>query len=446
MKKIKIIIAREYLTRIRKKSFIIMTILGPILLAAIFIVPIWVSSMEDDELKIIAVADSSHLFKGILPETEKIRFVYLKDADLISAEKQLSKNNYYAVLFIPHTVLSTPIVTLSSLKQPSLQVRLHIISSLKSQIEAYKLIKKDIDPEVIKSVKTDVKVGVVKLNEDGTREVKSSDLQMILGLFGGLLIYMFIFMYGSLVMRGVIEEKSNRIVEIIISSVKPFELMMGKIIGIAFVGLTQFALWIILTFSIITIASKVLINDKEIITQQLQSASIMDKNNQMIKNVENADIFSSSDFKEVLNTINLINFDVIIFSFLFYFLFGYLMYAALFAAIGGAVDNEADTQQFMLPITAPLIIAIVLISSITQNPEGPIAYWLSIFPLTSPVVMMMRIPFGVGWGEFVLSATLLVASFVFATWIAGKIYRTGILLYGKKVTYKDLYQWLKIKN
>ncbi len=347
---------------------------------------------------------------------------------------------------IPHTVLSTPIVTLSSLKQPSLQVRLHIISSLKSQIEAYKSIKKDIDPEVIKSVKTDVKVGVVKLNDDGTREVKSSDLQMILGLFGGLLIYMFIFMYGSLVMRGVIEEKSTRIVEIIISSVKPFELMMGKIIGIAFVGLTQFALWIILTFSIITIASKVLINDKEIITQQLQSASIMDKNNTMIKNLENADIFSSSDFKEVLNTINLINFDVIIFSFLFYFLFGYLMYAALFAAIGGAVDNEADTQQFMLPITAPLIIAIVLISSITQNPEGPIAYWLSIFPLTSPVVMMMRIPFGVSWSEFVLSATLLVASFVFATWIAGKIYRTGILLYGKKVTYKDLYQWLKIKN
>ncbi len=443
MKKIRIIIAREYITRVRKKSFILMTIIGPILMAALFIVPVWISTLEDNEVKKIAVVDSSRLFIHLLPETEKIKFDYLTNISLLQAEKLIGTNNYYAVLYIPSIVLSTPIVTLSSPKQPSLQLRMHILSALKSQIESFKLIKNNIDPEVIQSVKTDVKVSVVKLNDDGTREVKSSDLQMILGFIGGLLIYFFIFLYGSQVMRGVIEEKSNRIVEVILSSVKPFQLMMGKIIGIALVGLTQFVLWAFLTFSLVTTLSAILLKNTTIVEQQIAAQSIMQKQSTVDMKAEKN--FDFNELSAVFDTIKLIDFGVMIFSFLFYFIFGYLMYSALFAAIGGAVDNEADTQQFMLPITIPLILSIVLMSNITTNPEGPIAFWFSMIPLTSPVVMMMRIPFGVPWIEVFISGILLILTFIFTTWLAGKIYKTGILLYGKKVTYKDLYQWIKNK-
>ncbi len=444
MRKIRIILYREYITRVRKKSFILMTIIGPILLAALFIVPIWISTLGDDEVKTIAVVDSSRLFLNIIPETEKIKFVYLENTSLMQAEKNIERFNYYAVLFIPHTVLSTPIVTLSSPKQPSIYVKMHIISSLKSQIESYKLIKNDIDPLVLQSIRTDVKVGFVKLNEDGTRELKSTDLQLVLGIIGGILIYFFIFMYASQVMRGVIEEKSNRIVEVIVSSVKPFQLMMGKILGIALVGITQFALWGISTFFLVTILSKILLNDKDLLNKQLTTTSVMQK--QINTEVLNEKDINLNEFSAVFDSIRMIDFGIMIGSFLFYFIFGYLMYSALFAAIGGAVDNEADTQQFMLPITIPLILAIVLMSNITKNPDGPIAFWFSIIPFTSPVVMMMRIPFGVPWIEVILSVILLVATFIFTTWIAGKIYKTGILLYGKKVTYKDLYKWIKYKN
>jgi ABC-2 type transport system permease protein len=444
MKKIRIIIAREYITRIKKKSFIIMSILGPVLMAALFIVPIWISTVDDDNDKLIAVVDSSMLFNQLIPESNHIHFIYLHHATLSSAEKDIAKNNYYAVLYIPPTILSVPIVTMSSPKQPSLSVRMHIMSSLKSQIESFKLIKNNIEPSVIQSVKTDVKVSVIKLNDDGTHEAKSSDLQMVLGFVGGLLIYFFIFMYGSQVMRGVIEEKTSRIVEVIISSVKPFQLMMGKIIGIAMVGLTQFILWGVLTFSIVSIASSMMTKDKNIFSKQVHAMSVMDKG--QAPAVNQKDAISYDEISSMFDSLKMIDFSVMIFSFLFYFIFGYLMYAALFAAIGGAVDSESDTQQFMLPITIPLILSIVLMSNITTNPEGSIAFWFSMIPLTSPVVMMMRIPFGVPWTEFVLSALILVLTFIFTTWIAGKIYRTGILLYGKKVTYKDLYKWIKNKN
>lgn len=367
MKKIRIIIAREYLTRVRKKSFILMTIIGPILMAALFIVPVWISTLEDNEVKKIAVVDSTRLFIHLLPETDKIKFDYLTNISLLQAEKLIGTNNYYAVLYIPPTVLSTPIVTLSSPKQPSLHVRLHILSALKSQIESFKLIKNNIDPEVIQSVKTDVKVGVVKLNDDGTREVKSSDLQMILAIISGILIYFFIFTYGSQVMRGVIEEKANRIVELIVSSVKPFQLMMGKIVGIALVGLTQFVLWAILTFSLVTALSAILLKNTNIVEQQIAAQNIMQKQANIEMKVENN--FNFNELSAVFDSIRLIDFGVMFFSFLFYFIFGYLLYSALFAAIAGAVDNEADTQQFMIPITIPLILSVVLMSNISSNPE-----------------------------------------------------------------------------
>ena len=448
MNKIWIIIKREYLTRVKKRTFIIMTILGPILMAGLFIGPAWLAQMEDNEVKTIAVIDSTKIFIGALPETEFIKFKYLKNAKVGEVEKDFSKNGYYALLYIPPIVLSTPFVALSSNKQPSLAVRMHIASSLKSDIESLKLVKENIDPAVLKSIKTEVKVSVTKLNDDGTREQKSADLQMILGIVGGMLIYFFIFMYGAQVMRGVIEEKTSRIVEVIVSSVKPFQLMMGKIVGIAMVGITQFVLWIVLTFAIITVAQS-FFSSQSGFKSQFQAKSIMTQagaGNNVNQSQMITDGAEMNEVDAVFESVKSIDFGVMIGSFLFFFLAGYLLYSAMFAAIGSAVDSEADTQQFMMPVTIPLILSIVLIGNVTGNPEGPIAFWFSIIPFTSPVVMMMRIPFGVPWQEVILSVTLLIASFIAMTWLAAKIYRTGILLYGKKVNYRELFKWIRYRN
>ena len=362
-------------------------------------------------------------------------------------KKDFVNKGYYALLFIPPNILSSPVVSQSSNKQPSLSVRMHISNTLKSDIETMKLIKKEIDPEVLKSIKTDVDVNITKLNDDGTREHKSADLQMILGIVGGMIIYFFIFMYGAQVMRGVIEEKTSRIVEVIVSSVRPFQLMMGKIIGIALVGLTQFALWVILTFVFVT-AAQSFFASKNSLQQSIQAQSIMTESPAGTPKQSDAisEMTEYSEADAIFDSIKTIDFGVMIGSFVFFFLMGYLLYAAMFAAIGSAVDSEADTQQFMMPVTIPLILSIVLIGNVTGNPEGPIAFWFSIIPFTSPVVMMMRIPFGVPWHEVVLSVVLLIGTFIVMTWLAGKIYRTGILMYGKKVSYRELLKWIKYKN
>lgn len=446
MNKIWIIIKREYLTRVKKRSFLIMTLLGPILMAAMFIGPAWLTQMEDNEVKTIAVIDSSKIFVGALPETEFIKFEYLKNVRANEIEKNFKSNNYYALLYIPPTVLSSPVVSLSSNKQPSISVRMHIANSLKRDIESLKLLKNNIDPKVLKSIETNVHVGIVKLSDDGKTKEEFADLKMYLGIVGGMLIYFFIFMYGAQVMRGVIEEKTSRIIEVIISSVKPFQLMMGKIVGIAFVGLTQFLLWIILTATIVIGAQKMFFNDTHSY-KSIKSQSIMaNSQNMNIVDETTQDEATFNEMDNIYSEINKIDFVAVIGSFLFFFLAGYLLYSAMFAAIGSAVDSEADTQQFMMPVTIPLILSVALVGNVTSNPEGPLAFWFSIIPFTSPVVMMMRIPYGVPPEQVALSVGVLIGSFIFMTWLAGKIYRTGILMYGKKVNYKELYKWLKYKN
>jgi ABC-2 type transport system permease protein len=282
----------------------------------------------------------------------------------------------------------------------------------------------------------------IKLNTEDIRtgEKSYTEIKTGLGIFSGILIYFFIFMFGAQVMRGVIEEKTSRIVEVIISSVKPFQLMMGKIVGVALVGLTQFALWILLTFSIITALQmsmpEVFKNkqSEEIYNpgQKLPSADQM-----QLQTLQNQEI------RELIDGLFSINYGVMIAQFIFYFLAGYLLYASLFASIGAAVDNEADTQQFMMPVTIPLLFAIIMSNFVINNPDGPVAFWLSIIPFTSPIIMMVRIPFGVPIEQIYLSMFLLIAGFVFTTWLAAKIYRTGILMYGKKVSYRELWKWLK---
>jgi ABC-2 type transport system permease protein len=301
--------------------------------------------------------------------------------------------------------------------------------------------------DLLRSIKTSVDISTLKIGEDGKESKSYTEINMVLGMFAGILIYFFIFMFGSQVMRGVIEEKTSRIVEVIISSVKPFQLMMGKIIGVGLVGLTQFLLWVVLTFGIVTVVTSTMTTKG---VNQSATEQIMKQ--QQAMNPSTAEI--SPDQKEsgadnmggIMEAINSVNFPVMIGAFLFFFLVGYLLYAALFAAIGGAVDSEADTQQFMLPITIPLILSIIMAQFIIRDPDGPVSFWFSIFPLTSPVVMMIRIPFGVPYMEVILSMVLLLIGFLGTTWLAAKIYRTGILMYGKKVSYRELWKWLRYKN
>jgi ABC-2 type transport system permease protein len=312
---------------------------------------------------------------------------------------------------------------------------------MKGEVENQKLLAKGIDPEVIKSVKANINLETYRVEKDGSEKKSFTEAEVGIALFAGIMIYFFIFMFGAQVLKGVMEEKSNRIVEVIISSVKPFQLMMGKIVGIAFVGLTQFLLWIILSGFIIGIFQYTYGGD---VTSGLQS---MSQQGQMIPQNGDAQIpVASNKYTMVAEIINSIDLKAMVFSFIFYFLGGFLLYSSLFAAIGGAIDHEADSQQFMFPVSIPLIFSIIMSGLIINQPDGNLSFWLSMIPFTSPVTMMIRIPFGVYPWEQWLSATLLVVGFILTTWLAGKIYRTGILMYGQKVTYATMWKWLRQRN
>lgn len=443
MNKILLILQREYITRVKKKSFIVMTILGPILMAAIAIVPILIAKYSDDKInKILVIDQRPEIFTTILPSSETVLFVNSK-ISLDSAKRAFDPEKCYGILYLQDDMVKNPGgAMLFTEKQANLSVTNYIETSLEKQIEQDKLKAEGIDQKTLTSIETTVNLKTLSLKG----EENSAELATIVGFICGLLIYLFIFLYGVQVMRGVIEEKTNRIVEVIISSVKPFELMMGKIIGIALVGLTQFFLWIILTLTITTIAGKVIVDpktDAKVVAQTMRTNNL---DQHALEELGATPKVKEDAITKVFSQLSSINFPLIISCFFIYFLGGYLLYSALFAAIGAAVDNETETQQFMLPVTIPLILAFIVAQSIVQNPDSQLGFWFSIFPLTSPVVMMVRIAFGVPPWELALSIGLLIAGFVGATWLAGRIYRTGILLYGKKVNYKELAKWLFYKG
>ena len=440
MNKIPLIIKREYLTRVKKKSFIIMTILGPILMAAIFIVPVYVAQLEGD-VKTIGIIDETGLFINSFENTDNLEF-YPIEEDLETAKQNISSSNLYAILYIPKTELSVPQTgILFSDKQPNIVVKGYVQNVMRKEVESLKLNASGIDPQILQSVKTKINLLTIKINKGGEEESSSTELSMAVGFISAIVIYFFIFMYGALVMRGVIEEKTSRIVEVIVSSVKPFQLMMGKIVGVAMVGLTQFALWVVFTLVIVSVYLSVFSDDLS--SYKSSQLKLGDNNIARTETIQPDDI-NESVFA-VFESIQSINFGVLIGAFVFFFIGGYLLYGAFFAAIGSAVDSETDTQQFMLPLTVPLILSIILAQFIMVNPDGPAAFWLSIFPLTSPVIMMIRIPFGVPYFDLYLSITLMILGFIGATWMAAKIYRTGILMYGKKISYKELWKWIKYK-
>ena len=433
--KIGIIIKREYLTRVKKRSFLILTFLAPLFFAALMFLPaiLMENSEKFDEKKVIAVCDESTLFIGKFENTDFNTFVY-EDHSIDVVKDLVKEGAYDGVLYIPGTEFNVPTnAEIYSSKQLPMTLTSHIRSTMKQVVEHNKLMASGIDPSIVKAASTTINVQSIRMNDDS--EQKSfGELEFFLGMFLCMIIYFAIFLFAQQVMRGVIEEKTNRIIEVIVSSVKPFELMMGKIIGIALVGLTQFLLWVVLTLVITGVASTFLPTQEVFSTGTVMTEQI-------------AEATSGSDSQGILtkvfDVINSINIKTILWCFLFYFIGGYFLYSAMFAAIGAAVDNETDTQQFATPITMLMIIPLLCSGIIANAPDSSIAMWLSMIPFTSPLAMMLRIPYGVPIWQLAVSLVLLFATFIVFTWLAGKIYRTGILMYGKKVSWKEIFKWIK---
>jgi len=449
MNKISVIIKREYVTRVRKKSFIIMTILAPILMAAIVILPTLLMMNQDGEFKKIAVIEgNSDLFKGVIKNTKDAEFIYLENTKVEDLQKTFEKAGYYGILKISPELVNVPnAVQLISKQQPPIGLLQYIENSLKKEIERQKLLAFKIEnfDEIMKNIETDVSVQTKKIDETGAVKGTSTGIAMALAYILGFLMYMLVFIFGAQVMRGVIEEKTSRVVEVIISSVKPVQLMMGKIVGIALVGLTQFMIWIFLTMAIVTTLKSTILQktDKTEISQSVPQ-NLMAGNQQVAVTTQTSNMSPQlAEFSKMFDNAMNQPWGLIIICFIFYFVTGYLLYASVFAAIGSAVDNETETQQFMLPVTIPIIIALMVAMGTMQNPESSLSFWCSMIPLTSPIVMMARIPFGVPYWQIAVSMVLMVVTFMAFVWMAAKVYRTGILMYGKKTSWKEMWKWLR---
>jgi ABC-2 type transport system permease protein len=443
MNKIKLIIQREYLTRVKKTSFIVMSILGPLLIAGIFIVPLWLQKLESKQVKNIAVIDESGILAPTLKSTENVVFTDMGKMTLDEAQKGFSKSEYYAVLFIPKNTLNSTAVQIFSNRQPDFGLKQYIAKLIEKDLETLKLLRSQVNPDLLKAVQTPIFVQTIKWTNDGREIEVTMEMKTIIGTVASMLIYIFIFLYGSQVMRGVVEEKVNRIVEIIISSVRPMQLMIGKIAGIMMVGLTQFVLWIVICFSVIWLAQVSLFPEPAVPTITNQTATIDSKVMTQVQALGQDEYQYALD---IFGSVSNVNWTLMIVSFLFFFICGYLLYAAMFAAVGSAVDSESDTQQFIMPLTVPMVISLLMIQVILNNPDGSIAFWMSMIPFTSPIAMMARIPFGVPIWEVVLSSLILIATIVLMAKLAAKIYRTGILMYGKKITYRELVKWIRYSS
>nr|WP_067057966.1 ABC transporter permease [Mucilaginibacter sp. L294] len=414
MKKVLLIIQREYVTRVRKKAFIVMLLAVPLLLAGMTKLIAYVAkdSNQVSKPQTVKVIDESHQFEGKLKNAKNIQFIPT-DETLEKAKAGLKDNEDLSVLLISKDYAHKPVQFFSK-KKPSFILTGEVENQMNQIASTNTMLANHIDTALInKAQKNKVNVSAMEVTETGT---KNADVgaSMGVGIACAILIYMSLFIYGAQVMRGVIEEKTSRIIEVIISSVKPFQLMLGKIIGVGLVGLTQFTAWIVLS----VIATKV------------------------------AGTSSSSGIISALQTLQNIPFGYVLGCFLFYFISGYLLYSALFAAVGSAVDSETETQQFMFPITLPLLFTYLLaVTVLFRAPDSPLAVWLSMIPFTAPVAMMVRVPFGgvPGW-QLGLSMLMMVLGFLFTTYVAARIYRVGVLMYGKKASYKELVKWFFYKE
>lgn len=402
-----------------------MTLLTPLFMIGIFVVPTLLAYNNEEQSSVVII-DDNNFSELEFVSTKSIKYIELEESHFEQNKSSLI-DAFDFVLHIPK-VDSLPQIENSievySENQMSLSIKLNIENEIDKQLTNIYLVKNGIDLDKIKNSESKTSLKTFVVDEEGQNTVGNSEASFGIGLVGGFLIYIFIFMYGTMVMRSVIEEKTNRIVEIIISSVKPFELMFGKIISVALVGLSQFVMWIILGLVFLLIANGLLSTELDITNLSANEGVA----------------------SEINTSLMALPIKTLLFTFLIYFLGGYLLYGSLFAAIGSASDQETDSQQFIVPITIPLILSFILVQVIIDNPHSGLAYWLSMIPFTSPIIMIARIPFGVPIHELILSITLLILGFLFTTWLAGKIYRVGILMYGKKISYKELWKWLKYKD
>jgi ABC-2 type transport system permease protein len=448
MGKIGIIIWREYSTRIRNKTFIIMSILGPLLVAGFITLMVWLPNSDKTEQKIMVVDETEAINISKIPDNKLLKFYYPK-ISIDEARRMFYQTDYTAILYIPRQALEkNPQPFLFCKKSPSFSTENYIKAQLENKFFEWRLSANSINPVVIHNSKVNITLNTRKLDEKNNPIETRTETAGLIGFGCAILIFMFLTLYGMQVMRGVMEEKTNRIVEVIVSSVKPFQLMMGKIIGVACVGITQFLIWLVLSTVLTTVSSSLflskIVNDTNLMEEQKEEVFKRGSNaNFQDMQKPSTSVASMETFK----TLDHVNIPLIVSLFFCYFLGGYLLYSAMFAAIGSAVDSEADTQQFMLPVMLPLIAGYIMTIGIIQNPDSDVAFWGSIIPFTSPIVMMTRIPLGpVPVWQIALSLAMLVAGFLFMTWLAGRIYRTGILMYGKKISWKELGKWITYKG
>lgn len=448
MNKTLIIIGREFTTRVRKKSFLILTLVVPILLAGFYAFLMWMLLKNDTQERKIAVVNQS----AIENPFTKINNTTFDETDSSitenTAPKFLKENNYYAIIWIPENIMSNPEIPIYSFSQVPMELKNEITAQLRKKIEDIKravIIEESNIPDLeqkLASTYTPVLVRTLKVSEDtGEAKESSSEIASAIGLVAGMIIYIFIFMYASQVMKGVIEEKTNRIIEVLVSSVKPFQFLLGKIIGVAAVGLVQFLIWVVFGILLILIMQAFFLPGLDL--EALRNAGNLTGNMTEMAGTDHLSTEQLQMIQQIAMTIDPLFIAQFLGAFLFYFIGGYLLYASLFAAIGAAVDNETDSQQFLTPLSIVLVVGLYIGFAAMKSPESPLVFWSSLIPFTSPIVMLVRIPFGVPGWELICSMLILVASFIFFTWLSGRIYRIGILMYGKKVTWKELLKWLK---
>ena len=445
MSKISLIIEREYLTRVQKKSFILMTILSPIVMVALIFAPIWLTQLSSDEVRQIAIIDQTGLYKNIYENSEEYQFTYTQGI-LNPAEMRAEESQPYAYVIIKDNLLNNPKgMTIYSQKQITNSCESMITSQMEEFLKNEKLLSYNIPniKQIIDDSDINLHVDTIRLEEDGAETQTSSEMVMVIGMAMTLIIYMFLMLYGGQVMSSVMQEKTNRIVEVMVSSVKPFELMIGKITSIGLVGLTQLGIWILFIIGIFLSAGAIFSFSGGMDTANIENMTAVAGN---MNGVDAAQLTGKMGaMQEIQNMLGSINLTQLLICFVLFFIGGYILYASLFAAIGSAVDNESDTQQFMVTITFIIIFALYAGIFSAENPDGPLAMWCSMIPFTSPIVMKVRIPFGVSTWELIVSMIILYGSAIGLAWVAGRIYRVGILMYGKKPSYKEMIKWIRYK-
>ncbi|MFA6334474.1 MAG: ABC transporter permease [Bacteroidales bacterium] len=445
--KLFLIISREFSIRVKKKSFILLTLLTPIFFAALITLPSLIMTISSGEKgQKILVIDRSRVCAPFFKNTEEFTYSFDSNADIEKIKKNFANEGLYALIEISQMDSASNVaVSAFSSKQLNINTQKEIERNVKNAVEKTKMQRYNITnlDSILKDINTDVSVKTFTISDEGDEKASMVEIDMAISYIASFLIYMFIFMFGSMVMRGVIDEKSNRVVEVIISSVKPFELMLGKILGVGAVALVQFLIWIALTVGIIFGIQSFMGTDKMLagteMTQQMTGSQLPADTSGTAAALST----DNSPMGDIMAALSGVDFVPIILAFLAFFILGYLLYASMFAAVGSAVDNEADTQQLTLPVTLPLIIGLFIMIHTFQYPDSSLSFWGSMIPFTSPMVMVARVPFGVPAWQMALSIGLLFGTFLLMTYLSAKIYRVGILMYGKKASWKDLMKWIK---